>query len=173
MNPAQAFSLMGNEKVQEVIGHLKFIAKIKQGEKINIHELFIRDNDSIVQRCLRTLKNAAAYISSSQIVESKDATLIFIQETVNNAITLISMYRETKNEFNNNIADAIVSNLEASKVGIRNSILTYQSDRKFISQAESVIQTLEVRINSMKKNGYMEGISDTSFMPELDDSFDD
>lgn len=167
MDPAQIFSMTGDAKVQEVIGRLKFMSKILHGEKINVRELFVRDNDSVMQRVLRTMRNVGTFLSASESVESKQATLDFIQETVNSAITLIAIYRRDNDEFKKNIADIIVNNLEQSKVGIRNLIATYQSDRKFISEAEAVIQTLEVRINSMRQKGYMPGISDASFMPVI------
>lgn len=167
MDPAQIFSMTGDAKVQEVIGRLKFMSKILHGEKINVRELFVRDNDSVMQRVLRTMRNVGTFLSASESVESKQATLDFIQDTVNSAITLIAIYRRDNDEFKKNIADIIVNNLEQSKVGIRNLIATYQSDRKFISEAEAVIQTLEVRINSMRQKGYMPGISDASFMPVI------
>ncbi len=107
-----------------------------------------------------------------KIVESRDATLSFIQDTVDNAITLIIVYRQERDEFKQNIADIIVNNLEASKCGIRNMITTYQSDRKFISEAEAVIQTLEARITSMKTRGIVSGMSDVSFMPPIADADD-
>ncbi|KKK67170.1 hypothetical protein LCGC14_2956760, partial [marine sediment metagenome] len=121
--------------------------------------------DSVVQRLLRTIRNISTFMSSSEIVESKDATLAFIQDTVNMAITLIAVYRRDKDKFKQDIANIIVENLENSKGGIRNLIATYQNDRKFISEAEAVIQTLEVRIKNMTSKGYMPGISDASFMP--------
>ena len=170
MDPAQIFSLTGDAKVQEVIGRLKFMSMIRHGEKINIRELFVRDNDSILQRFLRTIRNVTTFISSSEIVESKDATLAFIQDIVNNAITLIAVYRGEKDKFKQDIANIIVENLENSKGGIRNLIATYQSDRRFISEAEAVIQTLEARIKSMTGKGYMPGITDASFMPIVDAS---
>lgn len=173
MDPAQVFSLTGDTKVQEVVGKLKFMAKIQHGEKINVQELFVRDNDSVTQRFLRTVKNWATYLSSSETVESKDSTLAFIQDTVNNAITLIALYERDHDEFKQNIANIIVNNLELSKTGIRNLISTYQSDRKFISEAEAVIQTLEARITSMKSKGYMPGISSESFMPNVIESSDE
>lgn len=167
MDPAQIFSMTGDAKVQEVIGRLKFMSKILHGEKINVRELFVRDNDSVMQRLLRTMRNVGTFLSASDSAESKQATLDFIQDTVNSAITLIAIYRRDNDDFKKNIADIIVNNLEQSKVGIRNLISTYQSDRKFISEAEAVIQTLEVRINSMRQKGYMPGISDASFMPAI------
>ena len=165
MDPAQIFSLTGDAKVQEVIGRLKFMAKIKHGEKINVRDLFVRDNDSVMQRFLRTIRNATTYLSASEIVESKKATLAFIQSTVNDAITLIAVYRRDKDDFKQSIANIVVENLEASKSGIRNLIATYQSDRMFISESEAVIQTLEARIKNMQQKGYMPGITDESFMP--------
>jgi hypothetical protein len=161
MDPAQVFSLTGDIKVQEVIGRLKFLAKIRHGEKINVRELFVRDNDSVAQRFLRTLHNWTTYLSASQTVESKEATLAFINETVNNAITLIAVYRKDADEFKQNIADIIINNLESSKAGISNLISTYKGDRRFISEAEAGIQTLEARIKSMK----MPGMTNRSFMP--------
>ena len=149
-----------------------FIEKSNSLRKINhrllkgeLRELFVRDNDSVTQRVFRSLKNWTTYLSGSETVESKDATLAFIRETVNEAITLISVYSRDKEEFKRSIADIIVQNLESSKVGIRNMIATYQNDRKFISNAEANIQTLEVKINSLRKKGLMSGMSDDSFMP--------
>ncbi len=170
MDSAQLFSLTGDTKVQEIIGRLKFMSKIRPGEKINVRELFARDNDSMLQRLLRTIKNVGTYLSSSDIVESKDATLAFIQENLDRAITLIAVYSCDKDDkFKQTIASIIVQNLENSKGGIRHSIATYQNDRKFISEAEAVIETLEVRINSLKSKGYMSELSDVSFMPETDE----
>lgn len=165
MDAAQTFSLHGDKKVQEILGKLKFMAKIQHGEKINVRELFVRDNDSVTQRFLRTLRNWSTLLSASETVESKESTLSFIQETVNGAITLISLYRKNEDEFRNDIANMIVQNVELSKAGIRNLIATYQSDRKFISEAEAVIQTLEARIKSLQRKGWVDGITDASFMP--------
>jgi len=170
MDTAQIFSLTGDEKVQDVIGRLKFISKIKSGEKLNVRELFVRDNDSVLQRVIRTIRNFGTYLSASDVVESKEATITFIQDTLNQAINLIMIYCKEDDEFKKNVASIIVENLEKSKIGIKNSIETYQNDRKFISRVEAIIQTMEIRIKSMKEKGYMNGLSDTSFMPGHDTS---
>lgn len=173
MEPAQIFSLTGDQRVQTVIGKLKFISKIKAGEKINVRELFVRNNDSVLQRFLRSLKNYSTIISGSEVVESKEATLEFISNTVNDAINLISIYRKEKEDFHQKIADLIVNNLEISKDGIKNSIKTYREDRKFISHAEAVMQTLETRIKSLRNHGYMPDMTDSPFMPQFTDDEDE
>ena len=118
MDSAQIFSLNSEAQVQKNLSALRFLAKVKQGEKINSKDLFVRDNDSVLQRILRTVRNVTAYISASDIVESKEATLKFIQETVDESITLIAVYRQNSDEFKQSIADIIVANLEASKSGV-------------------------------------------------------
>lgn len=168
METAQTFTIIGDKKVQETLSKLKFISKLQQGEKVNVKDLFIRDNDSIVQRILRTFKNYSTYISGSTIVESKEATLLFIQESVNEAITLITLYSANNAEpFQKHIAEIITQNLDISKQGIRNSIDTYKQDRKFMSEAEAVIQTLEARIKNLKEKGYMQSLTDTPMMSSV------
>jgi len=160
MDQAQMFSLSGDSKLQEIIFRLKFISKIRKGEKLNVKGYFIRDNDSMYQRAIRSIRNYSMWLTNSEIVESKEATLAFIQETINEAITLIVLYRSENEEFSHGIANILVTNLEASKAGIRNSISTYRNDRKFISEAEAVIQTLEMRIKNMQ----IKGLTDSPFI---------
>ena len=165
---AQVFAISSN-KVEQVISHLKFLSKIRPGEKLNTSELFVRNNDSVFQRVIRTLRNVSSLVSAGTSSETKEATLEFIQATINEAIAIITVYRADKDQFRNNIADILVNNLEGSKIGIRNVISTYQNDRKFISQVAAIMQTLEARIQNLQKKGYMSGMTEASFMPEISD----
>jgi hypothetical protein len=157
------------EKVTSVNSNLKFLSFIRKGEKINVRNLFVRDNDSLMQRAIRSFRNFTTFVSMSESVESKEATLIYIQQTINDAIALISHFRKDKtNTLHKNIADTIVKDLEASKGGIQNLFYTYQNDRRFIAQAEAVMQSLEVRLINLKDGGLLEGYTETSFIPVLD-----
>lgn len=170
MDPSHISSLTSEDKVKEIISRLKFIATVKYGEKINVRELFARDNDSVFQRFLRTVRNVGTYIASSENVESKKATLAFIQDTINRTLTLIIAYRSPDDDYKQHISNLLITNLEQSKPGIRNLILTYRGDRKFLSEAEATIQTLEARIKSMHNKGYLEGMTESSFMPHIENS---
>jgi len=162
----QIFTMSNDEKVTAVNSNLKFLSRIHVGEKINIRDLFVRDNDSFVQRAIRTFRNVTTYISMSESVESKSATLEYIKFTINDAIALISYYRKDKtNALHQHIANSIVKDLESSKAGIRNLLCTYQNDRRFIAEAEATIQSLEARIWNLKKGGLMDGFTDISFIP--------
>jgi hypothetical protein len=166
MEADQIFAITNDKNIHNIISNLNFISNIRVGEKINVKDLFVRDNDSIVQRVLRTIRNMGTFLSSSEVVESKEATLMFITETLNSAITIISIYKSASEDYKRNIANILIQSLDASKKGIRNVIQTYNSDRKFIAEASAVIKTLEARIDSMRRKGMLSGISDDSFLPE-------
>jgi len=175
MDQSQIFSLTDDKHVQHVVSKLIFLSKIQKGEKINIKDLFVRDNDSVLQRLFRSLRNYSTYMSGSDIVESKEATLEFIDLTVNAAITLILSYSKSTNEFHKRIIAIITEHLEQAKKGINNSINTYSNDRRFISQAIAVIKTLEARLESLQRKIELTGLTNTPLMlqdtePQTEDS---
>jgi ABC-type methionine transport system ATPase subunit len=139
-----------NENVQNIISRLRFLAKIQHGEKINVRELFVRDNDSLVQRCLRTARNLSTYISASEMFESKDSTILFIRTTINEAIALIFNYQKSTDKYERSVAYALIKDLEDSTCGIKHLMATYQGDRKFTSDADAIIQTMDIRLKSIK-----------------------
>lgn len=142
---AKVFSLTGNDvPVENIITKLKFLSKIKSGEKINVRQLFVRNNDSIHQRFARTVRNLAFE------GESKEETLEFIKFIINDAINLICVYRsDTADPFKQRIADMIVENLRQSKQGIKALTGTYSDNILFVSQIEAVVDTLDARIDSL------------------------
>ena len=156
-----------NETVRTMILHLKFLSKIKSNEKINVKELFVRDDNLIIQRLFRTIRNWSIFFSNADVVESNDATLTFIKDTITTTLRLIQTY-QTSDDYKRRIAMLLTENLEASKSGIRNLIGTYHTDRRFTSEAEAVLQILETRIKFMKENGggIITAVSDESFIPQ-------
>jgi len=141
MDTAQNFSLTGNDRpIEEIITKLKFLSKIRAGEKLNVKAMFVRDNSSVYQRFLRTLALEG---------ESKDETLTFIKTIINEAVDLICVYRRNSNAFNQNIAALIIENLESAKEGLCSLSETYAYDNLFVSRIEAVMATLDARIRSL------------------------
>jgi len=149
MDTAQIFSHTGSEiPVHEIISRLKFLSKLRPGEKINVKYLFIRDNNSIWQRLLRTIINT---ISDG---ESKNETLEFVKNVINSAFDLIYVYRKTPDNFRSDITNLIIKNLKESKTGLESLIQTYDNDRLFVSRIETFLQTLDTRLTSLEKEEY-------------------
>lgn len=170
MESAQIYSLISDTAVQRNLSALRFLSRIKRNEKINTRELFVRDNDNVLQRVLRTIKNFTIYVSTGEVGESKELTLEYIRTIIDESINLIAGYNAEGDEFKRSIADIISKNLESSKRGIHHLIETYSSDRKFIAEAEAVLLTLDARVSSMIKRGYITSVSEISFMPVLNES---
>jgi hypothetical protein len=146
LESAKYFTQTGNEQVvNNVISKLIFISKVKKGEKLNIKNLFVRDNNDILQRFLRTIRNNILWEDS----ESKQSTINFLSSVTDEALNLVSIYRQNpNNEFNNNIADMIVDNIKKALQGMESIVHTYKDDRLYSSQIETMLNTLNLRLKA-------------------------
>jgi hypothetical protein len=143
LNP-QNFDQIGDEQVNSILSKLKFLSKIKVGEKINSKYYFVRDNNSIVQRFIRSMRNLTA-----ENGENKNSTLEFINETVNRTIHLICIYKKSNNIYSKQISDLLIENLNDTKNGIKNLTKTYEEDRIFVSKLESFIESFELKLKNI------------------------
>lgn len=149
---AKTFSLIGNDiPVENVITKLKFLSKVKPGEKINVKHLFTRSTNSDdwyqnwYHKFLRTI---TTIISGG---ESKEETREFVKFIYDEAINLICAYNsELYDEFKKSIIELIVENLNSSKDGINALKETYKDDSRFISQIDTIVETMEVRLKSVR-----------------------
>lgn len=128
---------MEEGSLEKNLSLLKFIGKIIPGEKIDVQSLSISKPD-IPSRAYRT------FISRESRIETFD----FIKKTLHDAVDLIEIYSSKNND---KIVNSIVNNLEKSKEGLINLTITYKDDRKFISDVETLIETLETKIQSKNK----------------------
>jgi hypothetical protein len=149
IDSAKYFTQTGSEHVvNDIISKLIFISKVKKGEKLNTKELFVRDNNDMLQRMVRTVRSNVFWDDG----ENKESTIIFLSTVTNEALNLISIYRkDPSNEFNNNIADLLSQNVENSLQGLESLIYTYREDRIFSSQIETMIDTLKLRVKAFSK----------------------
>lgn len=146
LDSARHFTQTGNEQVvNDVISKLRFISKVKDGEKLNVKELFVRDNNEIWQRFLRTMRSNILWEDG----ESKESTMAFISSVTDKALNLICYYRTNPDiEFSNNIADMLTNNLEEAIKGMDALLVTYKEDRIFSSQIETLMGTLTLRLKA-------------------------
>ena len=146
LDSAKHFTQTGNEHVvNDIISKLRYISKIKSGEKLNVKELFVRDNNEIWQRFLRTMRNNILWEDS----ESKESTLVFINTVTDEALNLVCFYRKDyNNEFNMSIADMLTGNLEEALKGMESLLDTYKDNRIFSSLIETMMGTLTLRLRA-------------------------
>jgi hypothetical protein len=148
-NTAKTFSLTGGDiPVENVITKLKFLSKVKPGEKINVKHLFVRaDADADwYQKFLRTLTNVTVG------GESKSETREFIKFIYNETIDLICVYSgDPSDSFKQSISKMLIDNLEATKNGIESLKQTYFGDSRFVSQIDAIVGTMEARLKIVRQ----------------------
>lgn len=140
----KSFSSSGKEEsVRDMISKLKFISKIREDEKIDVKRMFIVKPDpaSIIHRTL---------ISR----ETRDDTYDFLKTTIDQAISMISLYIGEKITFNSAIAKMLVENLKNTREGLENIGKTYEKvgDLNFVCKINSLIETMNVKIQIQIKN---------------------
>lgn len=123
------------------ISRLKFIGKIKKGEKINIKDMYVQPNN-IITKINRSFVN----------VDNRNNTLSFILETIKKSFDeLISHLNKSDNNlFDYNISTNMISDLENSKVGLLNLKDTYNDDLMFCCKVDTIIQDIDARLEEIK-----------------------
>ncbi len=127
------------ESIEKILSTLKFISKIREGERIDVKTMVIVKQD-IPSRLHRTLISR----------ETRNETLDFLRKSINTAISVIYYYAKSDNIFDQDITKILIENLINSIIGIKNLTVTYEEDRKFVSDLETLMQTLETKIQQKK-----------------------
>src|SRR5580658_8365863 len=85
----------------EIVCKLIFLSKINEGEKINVKNMCITDNNMYA--------NLYRYLFTT---ESKETTLEFIRNTIDNAFSVLSLSK------NQELTDTIIKSIVDAKNGI-------------------------------------------------------
>lgn len=135
----KSFILDGEKTVQELLSKLTFISKIKPHEKINVNTMTLSD-DSVPHGVYRYYHH-----------ETRHTTLEFIKKILSDAIDIASEYLFREERFFRQLGCMILEKIEESKKGIRSLEVTYGEDRMYISTLDTLLKTLEVKVEDLKK----------------------
>ena len=132
----KGFGISGQQSsVENIVSKLKFISRLKEGDKIDIRNMSVVKDD-YVSRLNRTMSGC-----------KREDSLKFMKNTIENAIELVQYYYSQcrENQFNKDVGDLIIENISKAKIGIENQIKTYSSDIKFITELETVIEIINIK----------------------------
>ena len=135
------FSIDGTDiNVQDVLSKLKFLSKIKKGEKLNVTSLTISEDTFFT--------NIQRYF---HVLESRDKTLEFIKRVSDDALNIALKCLQSRDSFHHNIGRIVISNLREIKGGIDNLGSTYGEDRMFVAKIETFQTLLDVKIMDLEE----------------------
>lgn len=126
---------MMTENRESVINELKFIGKVKKGEKINVKYMCVQP-DGIVTKISRTLINP----------DTRTNALSFIRNTINKCFSILDYYMKSNNK---QLCINIIRDLENSKQGIHNLKSTYADDTLFCCSIDTLIERIDVRLKEV------------------------
>jgi hypothetical protein len=128
---------------EDNISRLKFIGKIKKGEKINIKDMVVQPNN-VYTKIHR----------SFVIVDNRNNTLSFIFDTVKKSFEelLHHLDKSQTNLFDLNISTNMIQDLENCKIGLVNLKDTYLDDLMFCCKVDTINQDIDARLEEIKSN---------------------
>lgn len=122
----------------EIISRLKFISKVKKGEKINVQYLFVQPNN------LSTSLSRTFYHK-----DTRYNTLAFIRNTIDRSFELINFYERSEKQSEKVLRGCIIEDLRYSKEGIGNLKHTYADDIKFCCDLDTILQQIDSILNDL------------------------
>lgn len=131
------------QKIQDIMSKLLFVSKIKKGERLDVQNLQLEQTNMITS-VYRTI-----FMRGS---ESRNKTLNFITELVNESLNVANKCIHSSNKFQSEVGNSLLDSLLQSKEGIQNLTETYKDDRMFVSKIETLLNILDKKINHIKNN---------------------
>lgn len=125
---------------QEIISRLKFISKVKKGEKLNTRYLCVQP-DGLGTSISRTF----------MYKDSRANALNFIQETINRAFELLVTYERSANDADNVLFSNLVIDLHNSTIGLANLKDVYSMDTKFCCDMDTILEYINAKLSKFPK----------------------
>ena len=124
---------MNNE--QEIVSRLKFIGKLKKGEKINTYHMYV-EPEGIFTLLKRTFWNN----------DNRNNTLTFIQDTISRAFDLLRNHSNSDKDSDKILAANLVKDLKGVGSGLINIKITYLNDTKFCCDIDTLSEYINARL---------------------------
>lgn len=143
---------MSNERwlsdVQDVVSKLKFLSKLQPGEKLQVNGLSIVEN-SWFGKIYRHLTSKGK--TAKEILESREISLTFINELCELALKIAFSVVDKDGRCQHEVWVMILSSLKEFQPGVRNLMISYETDRLFVSKVETFIDLLNAKIKELEE----------------------
>lgn len=121
---------------QEITSKLKFIGKLKKGEKVNTRHMYTQP-DGLSTSIIRT------FIYQ----DNRGNVLNFCQETISRAFELLVTYERSEKNTEHVLFGHLLADLQQSTNGLENLKFTYIEDTKFCCDMDTLLQIINARLD--------------------------
>lgn len=143
-----SYNLNRMDSNQEIISRLKFIGKLKKGEKINTRHMYVQP-DGVGTSLSRTF----------MYQDNRGNALNFCQETISRSFELLITYERSDKNEDYVLFNHLLKDLQHATTGLNNLKFTYVSDTKFCCDMDTLLENIQARLDRFKEE---EKITDTT-----------
>lgn len=134
---------------QEIISRLKFIGKLKKGEKINTRHMYVQP-DGFGTSLSRTF----------MYQDNRGNALNFCQDTITRSFELLISYERSLSESEQVLFYHLVKDLQQSSIGLINLKFTYVADTKFCCDMDTLLQYVQANLERFIRQEYFNNVSE-------------
>lgn len=124
---------------QDVISKLKFLSRVMKGQKINVKDMTLQD-ENYITRVSRTVWH----------IDNRNNTMSFIQNTITSAFNLVNLLLQSESIGDKQICKAIIVDILAAKKGINALKVTYNDDTFFCCGVDTYIQMIDAHVAELR-----------------------
>lgn len=128
------------EQTSETLSKLKFIGKIKEGEKINVKYMYVQPC-GLLTRISRTLLYQ----------DNRTNTFNFIEATIQRSLDIVTLSKFSSKSADKSTIHNIIKDLQEALKGIENLKKTYIDDVMFCCKIDTLIQKTDASITTLKE----------------------
>lgn len=124
----------------DIIPKLKFISRLNKGDKINVKNMYIQQNN-FLDKINRSFFN----------IDDRTNTLYFVTNTVKKGFELFFQHIEGSNEFDSILCQNIFNDIKNTIIGLLNLKETYNDDVMFTCKIDALIEEIEARLFEIQR----------------------
>jgi hypothetical protein len=121
---------------QEITSKLKFIGKIKKGEKVNTRHMYVQPSGF-----------GTSIIRTFIYQDNRGNVLNFCQETISRAFELLITYERSEKNSDHVLFSHLLIDLQQATTGLINLKFTYISDTKFCCDMDTMLQVISAKLD--------------------------
>ena len=128
-----------NSNNDDIIPKLKFISRLSKGDKINVKNMYIQQN------------NFYNWISRSFFnIDDRANTLMFVHTTVKRGFDLLLHHIDSYNPFDIILCQNLYQDLRNTKIGFLNLRETYVDDVMFTCKIDALVEETDAKLSELE-----------------------
>jgi len=123
----------------DIIPRIKFIGKIKKGEKMNVKHMQIVQ-DSLLAKIMRSFVHN----------DTRANTFTFVSTTIKKGFEILMMHIGTNEQFDRSLCQNLIVDLRQCRMGMQNIKDTYIEDLMFCCKMDALMEETDARIQDLE-----------------------